>query len=473
MLFNSLEFLILLTAAFFLYYLPPLRAWQVPMLLASSLVFYGWNHPSLTLLLLLSIAINAVSSHRVCFGPSGARLFWAALGAGVNLAILIFFKYSGMLYRTFSDAEPASGSIGSFLIHLPLPIGISFFTFQGISLIIDTYRGSRGGDAAFRLEPSFRRHLLIISFFKAFFPQLISGPIVKAKEFLPQIRDKSFRDIDWNLCGRKLILGFFLKSVIADQLKDQTFWITPSYFQNCSSLTLVALLFGYSIQIFSDFAGYSLIAIGIAGLFGYELPENFNWPYLSRSFSEFWTRWHISLSSWLRQYLYIPLGGNRKGGFRTYLNLFIVMFLGGLWHGAAWSYAIWGTWHGLLLAIERLLGKNEVQDGAHPVAVLLRIMLVFTLVTLGWLLFRLPEFSEALLFLRCLLTNGGKAHSMMILYAVTVFSLPVVLLHLAALYRDRRGRAFPAWLDTLAYAMMLFFIFTNSGEPGEFIYFQF
>jgi alginate O-acetyltransferase complex protein AlgI len=473
MLFNSLEFLVLLTATFFLYYLPLLGAFQIHILLLSSILFYGWSQPSLTLLLLLSILINAVSSHRVFYGAEKHRLGWATLGVSVNLGILLFFKYTGMIYRTLYTATPATGSIGDFLLHLPLPVGISFFTFQGISLVVDTYRTRNARSQDFQLSPRFSRHLLTISFFKAFFPQLVSGPIVKAKEFLPQIGKKELAGIDWNRCIKSLILGFFLKSVIADQLKDQTYWITPSYFQNCSSLTLLALLIGYSMQIFADFAGYSLIAIGTARLFGYELPRNFHWPYLSRSFSEFWNRWHISLSSWLKQYLYIPLGGNRHGSGRTYLNLIIVMFLGGLWHGAAWSYAVWGLWHGVLLAGERLLGGNAPKGPYSNLEALIRTILVFSLVSLGWLLFRLPNFGEAVLYVKCLITNLHRENQSMLIFATCLFSLPVVGLHLTALWKERRGRNLPDWVENFGYAVMLFFIVSNSGAPGEFIYFQF
>jgi alginate O-acetyltransferase complex protein AlgI len=389
MLFNSLEFFILLAATFSVYYLPALNSFQVPILLTSSLVFYGRHQPALLCLLLLSILVNAISSYFVYYGKQPTRFSWAALGVVVNLSILIIFKYSKLIYGTFFSSSTPAGSISAFLISLPLPIGISFFTFQGISLVVDTYRMKRDGKKLFQIQRSFFTHLYTIAFFKSFFPQLVSGPIVKAREFLPQIKNKSFKDIRWEKIFRTLVLGYFLKTVVADQLKDQTFWITPSFFQNCSSLTLVILLFGYSIQIYADFAGYSLIAIGTAEMFGYSLPINFNFPYISRSFSEFWTRWHISLSSFLKQYLYIPLGGNRHGELRTYFNLFIVMFLGGLWHGATWSYAVWGIFHGILLGAERLIKQNSPSSVESGVLKLTRLLIIFSMVTFGWLLFKL------------------------------------------------------------------------------------
>ena len=281
------------------------------------------------------------------------------IGIAANLSILAFFKYAGLLSRTFLSIDPQQGGgVGHFIAMIPLPVGISFFTFQGMSLVADTF-GSRNLPQLQQIvHRKASRHWLHTMLFVSYFPQLVAGPILKAHEFLPQIRQKFFGTINWERCFRPLILGYFLKMVIADNLKDYTYWIEYPYFLEFHSLHLLGMLFGYSMQIFADFAGYSLIAIGIGRLFGYELMTNFNFPYISRSFSEFWRRWHISLSSWLRDYLYVPLGGNRKGRVRTYLNLFLVMFLGGLWHGAAWSYAVWGTTHGLFLAVERALRKK-------------------------------------------------------------------------------------------------------------------
>ena len=236
-------------------------------------------------------------------------------------------------------------------------------------------------------------HFRNTALFKSFFPYLVAGPIVKAHEFYPQIEAKNLQDIAWETAFRCLVVGYFLKMVVADNLKDATFWIEYPHFLRHSSVGLLALLFGFSMQIFADFAGYSLIAIGLGHLFGYNLPTNFNFPYLSRSFSEFWKRWHISLSTWLRDYLYFPLGGNRKGKIRTYLNLFIVMFLGGLWHGASWKYAVWGSFHGLALAVERLF-RNKINLPRHWVLDSLRVLVVFSFVTFAWLLFRLPTLKQ-------------------------------------------------------------------------------
>ncbi|HEU0162954.1 MAG TPA: MBOAT family O-acyltransferase [Rhizomicrobium sp.] len=470
MLFTDAGFFLFLAVVFAGYYLPRTNgAWQIGWLLAASLFFYAYNEPWLLSLLLISAAITIFTSQQVMSAKSlAAKRGWAGLGVAANMSLLAFFKYAGFLYLAAFRREDG---IGHFLLAIPLPIGISFYTFHGVSLLIDLLRmgpgivrpQQDGNNAIYGV-----RSLLYLTFF----PQLIAGPIVKAREFFPQIHRHDFRDINWPAACQALLIGYFLKSVIADNLQEQTFWLEYPYFTGLSALNLLVLLFGYSIQIFADFAGYSLIAIGLARLFGYELPENFRFPYIAETFSEFWTRWHISLSTWLREYLYIPLGGNRKGRGRTYLNLMTVMLLGGLWHGAAWSYAAWGTWHGMALMLERLAsGAAFYQSGAAIVRAI-RMALVFSVVTAGWLLFKLPDFSQVLQFVATLKTNlhirptlGGP---MMIL----LYCSPVVAYHIHYL----RQRACPVSLHGLrpaVFGLMLVMIALNSGPGAAFIYFQF
>lgn len=243
------------------------------------------------------------------------------------------------------------------------------------------------------------------------------------------------------------------------------------YFLYDSSLTLAVLLFGYSMQIFADFAGYSLIAIGLAHLFGYKLPINFNFPYLARSFSEFWQRWHISLSTWLREYLYIPLGGNRRGELRTYLNLFVVMFLGGLWHGAAWSYAVWGTFHGTALAVERWC-KDRITIPTNRVTTVLQVLAVFSFVTLAWLLFKLPKFEHVIAYLRALFTSRAETRYV-IPASILTFSAPVVLYYAWHVLKQQREAQLWQRYEFLLFGALLAGIVLNSGLPGKFIYFQF
>ncbi len=470
MLFNSFEFLIFLVITFTAYYLPLLRRFQVSILIVASFIFYASHSPWLVLLLLGSILINAVMSSRVLMATSmREKKLWAGLGVGMNLGILVLFKYGPLLARTLRLDIATPHTVGNFLVTLPLPIGISFFTFQGISLMIDVLR-QKEGDPQFIKPGSWWQYYLNTAFFKAFFPQLVAGPIMKAHDFYPQIGSKHFRDIRWEHAFCALIGGYFLKMVIADNLKDLTFWLAYPYFLKFSTTSLVALLFGYSMQIFADFAGYSLIAIGLARLFGYELMTNFREPYVSQSLSEFWRRWHISLSTWLRDYLYIPLGGNRKGPARTYVNLMIVMALGGVWHGAAWSYAVWGIYHGVGLCVERFFRGDAPSKDARPFS-FVRMLLTFAFVTFGWLLFKLPNFAHVIEFLKACVTNLWLPDDAQLLAYIAVYSLPVIAYHL--FNRIEVTERVRLRVRTAAYGVCLFFLLLNSGSPGAFIYFQF
>lgn len=472
MLFNSFEFLVLVLITWLVYYLPIFRRWQISILIVSSLFFYAWTDPWLLLLFLLSAFVNVTTSYQVVYAAPRSRYLYAALGVGVNLAILAFFKYSPLIGRSlFPDTSEA----GLFLTQIPLPIGISFYTFEGISLLMDAYK-ERDAHAAQALVPkSIGQHVRNTTLFVAFFPHLIAGPILKAHDFIPQITTKYLADIDWDKFIRAVIIGYFLKIVVADNLKEQTLGIAYPYFERQSSIMLITMLLGYSMQIFADFAGYSLIAIGIAHLFGYHLPDNFNFPYISQSITEFWRRWHISLSSFLREYLYIPLGGNRRGETRTYLNLMIVMFLGGLWHGAAWSYAVWGSFHGVALAIERL-GRKWVPAQRTGVGRLLATLRTFVLVSLAWLLFRLPNIEQAGSYLYHMGSNLDftvTSLEYLTIACILFYSLPVVLYHVWYLTRDSRVGFRVRRLDYVGYGLLLFLTITNAGPAGSFIYFQF
>jgi len=470
MLFNSFIFIGFLIITFVLYYLPYFSRIQIPILIISSLIFYAYNKPILVFLLLFSVSVNIVSSYYVVYGIDKYKKSFAIAGVALNLSILAFFKYSPLLSRTFFNEN---SSIGEFLLTIPLPIGISFFTFQGISLVIDVYQEKYFNNKDI-VPKSFIKHSKQVLFFKGFFPQLISGPIVKAHDFFPQIKVKYFNEIQWESFLKSIITGYFLKMVVADNLKDFTFWITFPYFQNHSTLTLIVMLLGYSCQIFADFAGYSLIAIGLAKLFGYNFKDNFNFPYISTSFKEFWKRWHISLSSFLMEYLYFPLGGNRKGKFRTYLNLMIVMFLGGLWHGAAWSYAIWGSFHGFALAIEKF-AKDKIKIKIQPSRIfkICKVFLIFGFVTLAWLLFKLPDFHHVIEYFKCIFNNLRAKNDFKIIIYIMLYSSPVLLYHLIYLLKEKPVYKKFRRFEYLLYGMMIFLIIVNSGSSGAFIYFQF
>lgn len=472
MLFNSFPFLYLIIITFSFYYAPRFRRFQVAILTISSFVFYGYSQPWLLVLLILSASINAISSFAVYHDLRGKAKVWAWLGVVFNLAILSVFKYNKMLISTVLDVEQL-GPIGHLFYTLPLPIGISFYTFQGISLVVDIAKHGKKL-SQYHISNSFRTHYFHTLFFITFFAQLIAGPVLKSHQFMPQIRKKQSRNINWNYVVQTLILGYFLKMVVADNLQDQTFWIQYPYFLSKSSMTLVMLLVGYSAQIFADFAGYSLIAIGVAALFGYQLPKNFNFPFVSRSITEFWQRWHLSLSSWLKEYLYIPLGGSRKGRFRTYLNLLITMLLGGLWHGASWNYAVWGMAHGVALATERFCINRFRVLITNPVLKILQWGLVFSFVSLMWPMFKMTDFSQGIDYLRCLFMNTSMEDSHRTIAVVLFYTAPIVLYHMAYLFRHKiTNLSFWPHIHSTGMAFMLFMIILNSGRNDAFIYFQF
>lgn len=272
MLFNSWMFVGLVLATFLLYYLPVAKKLQVYILLLASFVFYAYDSFVLLVLLLASGILNAVSSYGARFWKK-PRLF-AATGVIINLLLLALFKYGGLISNSFLDANDG---IGRLLCTLPLPLGISFYTFSGISLVVDAFKG-RYDDVINGPKPSFSQHIKNTLLYICFFPKLLAGPIAKSKEFFSEIKSKSISQIDWVFIFKSLVVGYFLKMVIADNLKDFTFWMAYPYFEHRGTGTLILMVFGYSIQMFADFAGYSLIAIGVAALFGYKLPKNFNFP---------------------------------------------------------------------------------------------------------------------------------------------------------------------------------------------------
>ncbi|MCH7228006.1 MBOAT family O-acyltransferase [Haloferula sp. A504] len=414
-----------------------------------------------------------------------------------NLGLLAFFKYAGFLTNLAPDVLiPVSWKI--WFSDIPLPVGISFYTFQGISLVVDTWRRDVSPHALEMLQRRGRNRaasLRDLSFYISFFPQLVAGPIVKARDFLDQIGAKAWREIDWITVRRGLIVGYFLKIFVADNLAEQTGALTigAEKVAGMSTVVSLSLLYSYSLQIFADFAGYSLIAIGLGALFGYKLPPNFNFPYLSTSITEFWRRWHLSLSSWLRDYLYIPLGGNRKGAGRTYFNLFLVMFLGGLWHGAAWKFAIWGSLHGIFLAIERLASRRQGTDqvpAQSPQATrffsisafqrfciyTIKWLLTFHVVTFLWLTFMMPDMQSIGAFFEAA-TSMRFSFSGPPVFALGFYGVAVVAYHAWGWLREHRSsiatRLARSRLEPLCHALLIFLVVTNPGAPRGFIYFQF
>lgn len=382
MLFNSLQFALFLPVVVALaWVLRRSHMLRLMFLLAASYGFYmswNWRYAGLLVastLLDFLVAQRLAGSHR----PAVRKCLLIVSLAG-NLGVLFFFKYFNFLYASAVDCAAIAGWALPRTAHdFLLPVGISFYTFQSLSYTIDVYRGN--------LQPtnSFIRFALFVSFF----PQLVAGPIVRASEFLPQLdRAPAFDDQRAQRGLYLIVVGLFKKICIADVLAATLLdrvYADPAAF---GTVELLLAAYGYTFQIFCDFSGYSDIAIGAAALLGYELPINFNRPFLATSLRDFWRRWHISLSSWLRDYLYVPLGGNRGSRVRTQVNLMITMLLGGLWHGANWTFVIWGALHGAYLAIERALGIAPLEEGAPRMRIWIRRLVTFHLVVVAFLVFR-------------------------------------------------------------------------------------
>ncbi len=456
MTFTSWQFGLFVAVVLSAYYLPPVRPFQVQLLVLASLFFYGYGQVEL----LPMLAVAVLGTYLFLILALDARAIWLPVGIAFNLGLLAFFKYKFLL---FDPAAISTGfSAADFLLRLPLPIGISFFVFHNISLLVDLTKD----DQAHR--PDLTEAFLYI----IFFPQLVSGPITRAQMFLPQIMEKRLADVDFVEAAKWILTGYFFKLYVANNLNEMTAYMDFPLYETVRLEDKWLLVFLYSYQIYADFFGYTAIAIGLGLLFGYRLPINFNLPYLSASFSEFWTRWHISLSTWLRTYLYIPLGGNRYGTWRTYLNIMIVMGLGGLWHGAALGYLAWGTMHGVLLVLERaLLGRIDANSRWEGVVRPVRIGFVFFCVSMLWIFFKLPNFDHALAYLSGMFTVSAVPGQAKLFNSLAlIYSLPVIIQHLApaALLEAARRRAEP-----YLYGLMAALMCVEAGPSTSFIYFQF
>jgi len=470
MLFNSATFLVFF-AAFYLVY-TAIPSWNAKkwVLLLAGLVFYGWFNPYYIGLLFLSALIDHLAV-QVIVGSREEKFRKAALAACIvgNLSILCVFKYYDFFIGNAEAILAALGlQVSAPVLGLLLPIGISFYTFESICYVVDVHRGTA--------KPA-RSFFDLISFI-SFFPHLVAGPIVRARDFLPQLETPRVPTSRQRIDGLSwIVAGYFMKMGVADNLSLSV----DKVFAAPASLSLPEAWLGaiyFSFQIFCDFAGYTLIARGLAKLMGFELCANFNFPYLAAGFSDFWKRWHISLSSWLRDYLYIPLGGNRKGLARTYANLAITMLLGGLWHGASWTFVAWGGLHAAYLIIEHAL-RSRLRPSATPSAwlTLLMTLVTFIAVTLAWVFFRAATFSDALEILAAMFGLSGP-----------VFTVPdksilkngVWLLPMAAYFawgyaRERNWgmTVAPLPLQAAGLASLAFVTLLCRGTSDAFIYFQF
>jgi alginate O-acetyltransferase complex protein AlgI len=481
--FVSRAFLIGVPVALTIYYLLPTARLQVPLLIGTSLVIFWFAAGNQVLLVCFAALVTAMTSLGVVQAQPVRRRLALWIGVALNLGLLIFFKYKRLLipetlYRELFGTSPVMSAIYNFA----LPVGISFYVFHGISLVVDSYRDRAVIDASTE-PPNTMTHLVKTYNYITFFPQIVAGPIVKGKAFYGQIRRKRLGDVRWWDAISALSQGYFLKEVIANNLNQSTAAMTSTVLWSSKpSVELVVMLVGYSAQIFADFAGYTLIAIGLGRLFGYELPINFHRPYFADSFGDFWRRWHISLSSWLRDYLYIPLGGNRRGRVRTYLNLGIVMFLGGLWHGPEWKYAVWGMAHGLALSTERLAAEWAKRKGWHLNALAarvihpLRVGFVFAYVTLAWLLFRMPSIHDVASFLGAIIHwhSSRQFYTAANLRILILLSALVLVHHCLSYWRERNLVPQPMLaLEPAFYGSLLALAWVAGGKETAFIYFQF
>jgi alginate O-acetyltransferase complex protein AlgI len=441
--------------------------WRNAFLLIASYVFYGWWNPPFILLMLAITLVNYLAGYWISRDQATApQRKWAIrLAVVISLGLLGFFKYFTFFQQNLNALRTWIGSDTVPLLQIVLPMGVSFYTFQALSYSIDVYRG---------VVPR-ARSLLDFAAYIALFPQLIAGPIVRYSTVAQQLVARHHTCERFASGVALFILGFAKKVLLANPLGEAA----DTAF-GAVDLTVGDAWFGvvaYALQIYFDFSGYSDMAVGLGRMLGFEFLKNFDAPYRAESITDFWRRWHISLSTFLRDYLYIPLGGNRKGTRRTYVNLALVMLLGGLWHGANWTFIAWGAYHGVLLIGERWLGRRSLY---HKWPRPLRVVITFVLVLLSWVLFRSASLTDAVAYLRAMTTVGLESPSA-ILLAGTLYSrktivlmlVGFVVLALPAQAHDWSSRitAFRALSLITLFGVAIMAMFSQSFNP--FLYFQF
>lgn len=438
MIFTSFSFLFFLISVFAVYWIVPSRQFRIGLLLAASALFYGWWDWRFLSLISLVIVVSWLVALRMSLKPNNRQYQnrWLAFGVIIALSVLGVFKYTGFFADSFAEILTATGLKADMpTLRIILPIGISFYVFQAISYMVDVRRKSLSA------EPRLTR----VGLYIAFFPQLVAGPIVRAAKFFPQMqRDKRLSRKTLVVGLRAFFLGLVYKALIADNIGpiiDPVFANLDQYGNGAIGLAT----FGFGAQIYFDFAGYSLMAIGIARLFGYHIPRNFNFPYAAASITDFWRRWHMSLSHWLRDYLFIPLGGSHGGRFSYFRNILATMILGGLWHGAAWTFLLWGLIHGVALIIHKLWLEfirpqiDKIRPNSNPLDWIFGFLLTQYIVLLSWSLFRAESFDDginALLALTGLRAGGALGINWMLMLVI----LPLAFDHLLGVTKYR-----PSW----------------------------
>src|SRR5437773_971219 len=435
MLFTTLQFCGFLVVVLALFYAMP-QSWRRYLLLAASIYFYLAWIPIFIILIFSLITIDFAAALWIERREGSQRRIALLVSLAANISLLGWFKYANFARAIWMSIGHPGAPFTAWSIILPL--GISFHTFQSISYVIDVYRGKQKAI----------RSYVDYALFVAFFPQLVAGPIVRAHEFFGDyFQWRKPTGEEWQRAVAMILTGYVKKLVCADQfaLVADNYFMNPAATQGLIPAWTGSIAFG--LQIFFDFSGYTDIAIGVALLFGFHFPENFRRPYLAASITEFWRRWHMTLSSWLRDYVYISLGGNRRGRFRTWVNLVLTMLLGGLWHGASWNFIIWGGYHGLLLSIERLVWGRSERSGWVRIP---SALVTFGLVTIGWVFFRAKTLGAALYVIGQMFA-GGPGRSL-----ISTWQWRLVLATLAiALWEEYRGglsrlAEASAWARTVA-----------------------
>jgi alginate O-acetyltransferase complex protein AlgI len=467
MIFASFEFLFLFLPLFFAgYFLTPARWRNVPILLFSWAFYAWWRVDFLALLVAVTLFTYTVARFMEFVGPrgpAGHRLMVAGLIG--NLAVLGYFKYANFGVATFNQLIGAVGAKPMGWTEIVLPIGLSFYVLQSVSYLVDIYRGT----------VPVSRSFLNYAAYKAIFAQLIAGPIVRYAEIADELKHRHHSLAQFGAGARIFMIGFAMKTALADTLSP----LVEAVFTLVHP-TLVDSWTGavaYTLQLYFDFAGYSLMAIGLARMIGFHFPQNFNNPYLSVSIQDFWQRWHMTLSRFLRDYLYIPFGGNRKGARRTYVNLMMVMAIGGLWHGSSWNFIIWGVWHGAMLALHRWWSRRPGYRPMHPV---LGNALTMLGVTLGWVVFRAKDFADTAAMFAGMLGLHGVAMSDQLAWQATPDRMWFIPIAAALIYwpllLERLGRPRFGFLGhTLAplAGFVLAMVLLYSRDAVPFLYFQF
>jgi alginate O-acetyltransferase complex protein AlgI len=460
MTFNSLQFLVFFMVVTLWFFRLKNQKGRVWLLLIASCYFYMSFIPEYILILGGTIVVDYIAGPLIEKSSGGTRRFWLITSLIANIGSLAVFKYYNFFIDNIHTGFLFFGKPLSLpLLKMALPIGLSFHTFQAMSYTIEVYRGRQAAE----------RNFIVYALYVMFYPQLVAGPIERPQNVLPQL--KEFRPYNWDNVKEglaRMLWGFFKKAVIADRLAvvaDRTFSHTG---ESSSRALFIGAVF-YSFQIYCDFSGYSDIALGAAKVMNIRLMENFKQPYLSGSISEFWTRWHISLSSWFRDYLYIPMGGNRKGELRRKFNIFIVFLLSGLWHGANWTFIVWGLLHGLLvILLTRKTGKE------FPKFNVFKAIVTFMLVTFLWIFFRAENITAAWTYIRSIFSFRSASNYIGISHSEFLFSLLVICIMLV------REKLLPAHFISnnkrfYGYTIMMILIcyFFGVFAENQFIYFQF